>query len=155
MKKLIVVSSSSRRLKEPTEPIPALERYTGIYFKLLKKYEREKRLKNVDVLIVSERFGILHAEDRIPYHEPFSAGYGVLKMKKGEMKKLRERNLKKLKEVFDKTDYSEIFVNVGKQFFELIRGFETLTKAKIVYASGPGLGPKAQHMKKWILSIKK
>jgi len=44
-------------------------------------------------------------------------------------------------------------VNVGAKFAKLIDGFEDLTTAKIIYASGPGLGPKAQHMKNYILSI--
>ena len=152
MKRLIIVSASLRRLEEPSNPIPALDRFDGVYFRIIKKYKREGKLQDTDCVIVSKKFGIIDQNERVPYYKPDHIDkFGYLNMNESQIKKLREENLARLKEIFAKSKYSEIFVNVGKHFMELIKGFEKLTSAKIIYASGRGLGPKAQHMKKWIL----
>lgn len=152
MRRLIIVSESLRRLKEPSEPIPALDRFDGIYFRIIKKYRRKGKLQDTDCIIVSKSFGIICQNEKISYYKPDHIDtIGYLNMNKNQIKKLRGKNLAKFKEIFDKNKYSEIFVNVGKRFMELIEGFEKLTSAKIIYASGPGLGPKAQHLKRWII----
>lgn len=156
MRRLIIVSESLRRLKEPPEPIPALDRFDGVYFRIIKKYRREGKLQDTDCIIVSKKFGIICQNEKIPYYKPNHINkIGYLNMKENQTKKLRGKNLAKLKEIFVKNRYSEIFVNVGKRFMKLIEGLEKLTSAKIIYASGPGLGPKAQHLKRWILQGKR
>lgn len=152
MRRLIIVSASLRRSKEPLDPIPAIDRFNGVYFRIIKKYKREGKLQDTDCIIVSKKFGIIYPTEKVPYYEPDHINkFGHLDMNGNQIRKLRRKNLAKLKEIFATTEYSEIFVNVGKEFMELIKGFEKLTSAKIIYASGRGLGPKAQHLKKWIL----
>lgn len=146
MTRLILLSASRRRSNNP-KTIPAIERYQGVYFRVLKKYLREGRLRNTDILIVSEKFGVLRPEDKVPYHKPFEGKLG-----KEEVQKARQANLTKLAEIFSKKRYSEIFVVCGREFQKLIEGFQNLTNTKVVFCEGAGLGPKAQNLKEWILS---
>ena len=146
MTRLILLSASRRRSNNPNS-IPALERYQGVYFRVLKKYLREDRLKDTDVLIVSEKFGVLRPEDRVPYHEPFEGKLG-----KQEVQKARQANLTKLAQTFSEKQYSEIFVVCGREFQKLIAGFQNLTNTKVVFCEGAGLGPKAHNLKQWILN---
>jgi len=148
-KKLIIITTSYRINKERKEPISAIDRCDGVYFRLLRKYIREEKLRNVDILIVSEKFGLIWAKDKIPYYEVHGK-MGSLSLEKKAMEDLRQQNLQKLKEVVNR--YSEIYVNVGREYMKLIEGFEKFTTRKITYSVGKGLGPKALHMKEWIIS---
>lgn len=149
-KKLIIVTSSSRLRREPSEPIRAIDRYDGIYFRILRKYLLERRLKNIDVLIVSEELGLIWSHDKISYHEPHPGKRGALSLDRHTIRRLREDNLKKLKGILNQ--YSEIYVNVGQDYMKLIEGFEQYVKGKVTYATGRGLGPKAANMKQWLIS---
>jgi len=149
MQKAIIVAASQRRKREPKTPIPALERFTGVYFRVLKKYIREGKLTQTDIIILSPEHGIIQVQDKIPYTEPTEK----LLLNKDMIAKMRKNNLQILEKIFNKKQYSKIYVNVGRTLIKLIEGFDKLTQAKIVYAAGPGLGPKAQHMKNWILQL--
>ena len=149
MSRAIVVAASQRRKQEPKDPIPAIDRFCGVYFRILTKYLHEGKLDNTDILIVSQDFGVLQAQDKIPYREPTK----TIGFDKENTERLRKSNLESLENIFKEKKYTEIYVNLGKEFSKLIEGFENLTSAKVIYASGPGLGPKAQHMKEYILSL--
>lgn len=141
--------ATSYRLDEQIkEPIPAIERYDGVYFRTLRKYLREGKLSDTDILIVSEKYGLIWSEDKIPIVKPHGR-MGSLSLDEKAIEKLRQENLEKLKKITKK--YSEIYVNIGREYMRLIKGFEKFTSCKIVYASG-SLGVKAAHMKEWILS---
>ncbi|MBA7501456.1 hypothetical protein ES706_00026 [subsurface metagenome] len=153
VRKLIIVSASSRILDEP-EPLPALERYDGIFLRTLRKYLREGKLRDTDIIIVSRKFGVIKSNDMIPYHEPYHGKFGEIGLDESKVQRLREKNLNILKGLIARGKYSEIYLNMGYEHKKLISGFENFVKCKITYAFGRGLGPKAQHMKNWILSQK-
>jgi len=147
MSKLIIVAASLRRKKEPSKPIPAFERFTGVSFRVLKKYLREGNLENTDIIIISPNKGVLLSDTKIPYQEPSKK----LKFEKDFIEKMRKRNLIELGKIFDHEKYLEIYVSVGQKMMQFIEGFENLTSEKIIFAEGAGIGPRAQHMKNWIL----
>ena len=147
-KKLVILTTSVRLDEETKEPIPALERYNGVYFRVLKKYLREGRFRDTDILIVSEKYGLIWSDDKIPLYE-IHGKMGSLTLDEKAIEKLRQENLKKLEKILDR--YSEIYVNVGKEYMKLIKGFEKLASGRIIHAKG-SLGAKATHMKQWILS---
>lgn len=149
-RKLVIVSASSSIRKEPPEPIPAIERYNGIYFRVLRKHLQERKLKNIDVLIVSEKLGLIWSHDKISYHEPHVGKWGSLSLDRNAIRKQRTENLEKLRRIVNQ--YSEIYVNVGLEYVKLVEGFEKLVTCKVTYATGRGLGPKAVHMKQWLIS---
>jgi hypothetical protein len=140
--------------REPLEPIPALERFNGVFTKLIKKYDKE--LRDVDVLILSPIYGLVRAEENIVYKEPVGLSWGALGMSHGEIAEMRESNLINLRKRLGRRHYDEVYVNVGKSMLELIEGFDTMfrTNVKITYSQGNGIGPKMRHMRDWILSHK-
>jgi hypothetical protein len=147
---MIILSASQRRLTDP-HPLPAIERYEGVYFRLVKKHLREGRLSNMDIIIVSEKHGIVRADENVPYITPFR---GKLHLPEKQLEELKQTNLSKLGSIFNQHHYKEIFVVCGREYRKLIEGFEQLTDAKVVFCKGAGLGPKAQDLKRWILTIR-
>ena len=150
-KKLLIVAESYRRAKEPTEPIPAIERYNGVFFRVIRSLERKGKLRGIDVIIISTTFGVLNIHSKIPYYEPKKGPWGFIS-KEGDFQPKRNQILRKLKSILRKRKYEEIYVNLGRGYSELVKGFEGFADAQITHAVGSGLIPKASHMKSWILS---
>ncbi|MEM3551788.1 MAG: hypothetical protein QXV01_11940, partial [Candidatus Bathyarchaeia archaeon] len=61
MKKLMIISGSMRLLKEPEEPIPAIQRFDGVFVRLVRKYS--KKLRDIDIYILSPIYGLVKAEE--------------------------------------------------------------------------------------------
>jgi hypothetical protein len=152
MKNLIIVSGSTRLNKEPSHPIPAIQRFDGVFIRLIRKYYRQT--KNIDVLILSPVYGLISGEEKIEFKEPIGESWRELNLDSDTISKIRESNLKKLMKWLSKRNYTEIYVNVGKNMLKLIEGFEKIVPQTITvtYAQGPGIGPKMTHMKSWIES---
>ena len=148
-RKLIIVSASSRLREKPTEPIPAIQRYDGIFFRVLRKLLRDGKLREFDILIVSEKYGLLSHKDKISHHAAHPGPWGSLSLDEKAVNGIRKENLKKLKKIVNK--YSEIYVNLGREYMKLIGGFEEFTRSKITFGVGTGLIPKAAHMRECVL----
>ncbi len=153
MKRLIMLAASARMKSEPKEPIPAIERYTGVFFRVLNKHLDKKLLSDTDIIIISSKLGVIKADERVPYIQPTKSHWGILDIKSNLLNDARSRNLERLRELTRDKEYDEVYVNVGKQYLLLIEGFEKIIKhKKIIMAQGAGLGPKARHMKEWLMS---
>jgi len=150
LKKLIIVSGSSRVLKEPSDPIPAVQRFDGVFIRLIRKYY--KQLRGFDILILSPVYGLIGAEEKIGFKEPIRGSWRGLILDKTDISRLRESSLPTLEKLLAKRQYDEIYVNVGRKLLRTIEGFEEIVPRtiKITYSEGEGIGPKMTHMKEWI-----
>jgi hypothetical protein len=150
MKKLIIISGSMRLLKEPDEPIPAIQRFDGVFIRLVKKYY--EKLRTIDVCILSPIYGLVRAEEKINYKKPIDGKWYKFEISRDKISKLRASSLSTLKMLMNGQRYNEIYINVGKNMLKIIEDFEKIVpkNIKIVYAQGRGIGPKMAHMKKWL-----
>ena len=65
----ITVSCSQRKV-ETSEPLPALERYDGPTYRTLRKAMHEGRIpKNLDVLIISAKYGLIGCQKSIDAYD--------------------------------------------------------------------------------------
>jgi len=147
MQKLLIISCSNAKLKD-IKPIPAMELYDGINYKVIKKLKREGKFpKNLDVIIISAKYGFLEPDDLIEYYNQ--------KMNKKRALELHDDILQKFKVFLQDKSYNEVLVNLGTEYVMAIEGFEKLfdKNTKIAYTTG-GIGQKTSEMKDWILSIK-
>lgn len=154
MKKLAIVSGSSRVRESPKEPVRALERFGGPMIGVVRGYADKNRLENIDVLILSPTYGLISANQKIPYRRPIraSAGWHRFDPNEPNLANLKTPNLAKLKDLFAEKQYGEIYINVGKEFLPLIKGFETVVPktTKITCARGAGFGYKLADMRRWL-----
>jgi hypothetical protein len=142
-RRLLVVSCSERKRDDPN-PLPALDRYDGVNFRVIKKAMREGRWpQGLDLLILSAEHGLIDPGQLIgPYDRRMTPQrVADLASKVGEV--LRRR--------FRRTAYDEIFVNAGKDYLPALTFLEELDNARLVvrYAEG-GIGQKMAAMKRWI-----
>jgi len=156
MKKLVMVSGSSKVYEFPKEPIFALERFAGPATGIVAPYFKNNQLQNIDVLILSLTYGLIEANQKIGYISPTrrETGWHNLHLNEKDLDKMRGSNLAKLKKKFAENQYDEIYVNIGKELLPMVRGFRNVVPktAKITCAEGAGFGFKMAHMKNWFES---
>jgi cytoplasmic iron level regulating protein YaaA (DUF328/UPF0246 family) len=145
----LLILTCSQRKRIDTAPLPAIDRYTGVNFQVLHKAKREGYLpENLDILILSAKYGLIEASTPIENYD--------LKMTKQRAMELQSQVSRDLDNHLSKTNYEEIFVNLGKFYLIATTPSKKITEleSKIVYATG-GIGQKMSQMKDWLSQHKK
>jgi cytoplasmic iron level regulating protein YaaA (DUF328/UPF0246 family) len=143
---LLIVACSQRKRPDPGL-LPAIERYDGVNFRVLRKARREGYWpKNLDVLILSARYGLLKANDPIEDYD--------LRMTRERAITLQAQISADLDVYLKRTPYNEIFVNLGKTYLIALASSEALMgqDRRVRYATG-GIGDKMSQMKRWLRDI--
>ncbi len=144
-RKLLIVACSNRKKKDKSL-LPAIERYDGVNYRVIKKLRREGRFpKNVDVMILSAQYGLIDAMMPIPYYD--------LRMDRARASELRDQVTARLDTALRARRYDEIFVNMGKVYLGALDSEETLSNSNrlVKYAEG-GIGQKMRAMKEWLIN---
>lgn len=68
MQRLLAISCSQRKRSDP-RLLPAIERYDGPSFRVLRRYLRERPTDPPEILILSAEFGLIEADRPIPVYD--------------------------------------------------------------------------------------
>ncbi|MFX1466244.1 MAG: DUF6884 domain-containing protein [Promethearchaeota archaeon] len=147
---LLIISCSktknSQLRNNEEEKLPAIKGYDGKIFLTLRKAFREGLGQNVDVLIISAKYGLLRATDEISYYEE--------RMTKQKAYELKDRVLSKLKLIIaNGENYRKIFVMLGKDYFEAISGISTLIDIPIDIIKMEKIGKAQQKLRNLLLRL--
>ena len=128
----------------PPEPIPAMNRYDGTTYRILRKLQRDGEMPPLRVLILSAKYGILLPETPIGYYEQL--------MSKERAEELRPEVHKRLDEEFSKLGFQhEIFINMGKTYMHALDGYNLSYHTLEMKIAKGGIGQKNSQMRNWIL----
>jgi cytoplasmic iron level regulating protein YaaA (DUF328/UPF0246 family) len=147
MKKWLLVISCSNRKSRVGGLLPAIERYTGAWYGVVNKLRREKKLpQNLDIVIISARYGFLRANELIEYYN--------LRMTEERAKELNPQIINGFKSLLNDKHYDTVFINLGKDYMAAVKGLENIAPqdTRLYYATGR-VGERKSQMKKWILSL--
>jgi uncharacterized protein DUF6884 len=64
----VLILSCTQRKRRDSSPLPAVERYDGPTFRVLRRFQK-RTLENLDVYILSAKFGLIHHLEIIPYYD--------------------------------------------------------------------------------------
>ena len=68
--RLLLIIACSQRKRSELNLLPAIGRYDGVYFRLLRKARREGYWpENLDMLILSSKYGLIDLSTPIAYYE--------------------------------------------------------------------------------------
>jgi hypothetical protein len=141
---LLIVGCSDSKNASPV-PMKALDRYEGVNFKVIKKFNREKgRPDNVDIVIISARYGLITQDT---YIEPYN-----MRMTRKRAETLRPDVMNNLKELISQKIYEEIFIVLGKDYLPAIEGIGFIAPCPVSYAQGR-IGEKMAALKKWLNKV--
>jgi len=139
MSDLLLLACSARKRDEPSTPIPAIERYDGVFFRVLRKWLRGTIKPNLDVLIVSAQFGLIDCTTPIPDYDR--------RMTPGRALELASNVKADFRSFTAQRRYRRIFVNLGEDYRPAVGGVKDLDNA--VWAEG-AIGKRARQMKRWL-----
>jgi cytoplasmic iron level regulating protein YaaA (DUF328/UPF0246 family) len=143
---LLIVACSQRKRSDPGL-LPAIERYDGVNFRVLRKAKREGYWpENLDVLILSAKYGLLKPDALIEYYD--------LQMTRNRALALQPQVSTELDIYLAQTDYREIFINLGQTYLIALASSEEIPRLaeRMIYATG-GIGGKMSQMKQWLHHI--
>lgn len=142
LQKLLIISCSAAKRGGPPAKMPAIERYDGVFFKVLRKAWREPDQRDsVVLLIISAKYGLITPETRI-------ANYDT-KINSRQAAKLGPKIRQGIKLAVRRNKPSKILVNLGKSYESIIRELPELQDA--VWAEGP-IGKRAATLKSWLVN---
>ena len=147
MPKLLILGPSFRRNPNP-QLIPAIERYDGIFYRIVRKYADKLREKDIDVIIITEDLDVVTPDTKLPYKPPKGESWKSLPPAEKDPEKIEALKSRILKLV-EKRKYEEIFIALNRHYRALLPDLTAHTKK--VIASFRGIGPKAQALKQWLV----
>ena len=141
MQRLVILACSQRKVQSKLL-MPAIERYDGPAYKVVRKWLRtipDARL-HLDFLILSAEFGLISDSQRIPYYDR--------RMTVERAKELHEETLYALKTIFSSDRYRAVFVCMGKTYRRAIEGINAFFP-NIEYSHG-GIGMQISQLRQFL-----
>ena len=142
--RLLILSCSQR--KQSTQGLlPALQRYDGPAYRVMNKFMRAhpSEAQLLDVYILSAKFGLISAYKPIPNYDR--------RMTHQRAKELQQPVLNALKQVLIRKRYEDLFINLGKDYLQVLNGYESLipTNLKVIASRGV-MGRKLAELHNWL-----
>lgn len=125
--------------------LPALDRYDGPTFKVVRKFLREHQDQSthLDIYILSAEFGLISAAIEIPEYDR--------KMTIARSQELRPSVITNLQLILTTKTYGELFMCVGQDYLKALCGYDTLTSPNLVTrTSRGGLGKRLSELHDWL-----
>ena len=142
MDRLLILSCSQRKAAVPG-CVPAIDRYDGPAFRVLRKYLREDASFAPTVLIVSAKYGLIESSCRIPEYD--------CRMTATRAKELRPCILAAARRALPARKWQEVAVCVGKHYRSALDGVLSLLPdgSRVVFISG-GQGLRLTRLREWL-----
>lgn len=142
MNRLLIVACS--KCKKPnSELMPAIERYDGPAFRVLRKFLREQRGLVPRVLILSGKYGLIDASTPIQDYD--------VRMTRATADELRPAVLKRLRKLLQGGPIRSVGVCLGRDYRQAIEGIESqIPKGAMVEIIGGGLGQRLSRLREWL-----
>lgn len=137
-RRLLVISCSAS--KRNLRNRPAIEVYDGPVYKILRRYD----LPNLEVLILSARYGLIDSHKKISNYE--------MKMTKEIAEQMRDLTTRKLIKRLYTHNYNDIHVNLGKTYQLAIDFSDSQFKKFNVYFNKGAIGVRLHNLKAWLNS---
>jgi hypothetical protein len=140
--RLLILSCSQRKVGA-ADQVPAIDRYDGPAFRVLRKYLREGPPETPTVLILSAKYGLIGSDRRIPAYD--------CRMSAARARELRPHVIATARQVFASRRWQEVSVCVGKHYRSALDGFLPLLPdgCPVVFLSG-GQGPRLTRLRAWL-----
>jgi hypothetical protein len=142
MQRILIISCSQSKSRSEGM-IPAIDRYDGPAFRVLRKYLREIPDPSLKVLILSAKYGLIQSSCPIPYYNRRLTRSGALAMKPDVEEKARQ--------LMDLTRWSEIGLCAGRDYLVALEALVSCRPKDVrLDLIGDGLGIRLTRLKEWL-----
>jgi hypothetical protein len=139
---LLIVACSQRK-KPAKGKLPAIDRYDGPVFRVLRKYLRESAQKPPCVLILSAKYGLIAADRKIKDYD--------CRLTAASAERSRSQVLRAASRVLSSSRWQRIGICAGKDYRIALAGFAELVPqgVRVDYIEG-GQGPRLSALRRWL-----
>ncbi len=139
-KKFLLILPCSKQKKE-LYGVRALELYDGPFYRVIRK----NKPKNLDILILSAKYGLISSEDSISYYDQI--------MTNERAEELSNKIILRLDEKLKDKCYNNIFINLGKTYMLALKGSKSVLDEYNVYHASGQIGERLHQLKNWLTTI--
>ncbi len=145
--RLLFLSCSQRKRVEPGL-LPAIERYDGPLFRVLRRYIQSDSSQNgnisPDIYILSAEFGLIPANHPTPNYDR--------RMTAERVEALRSCVLDSVRDLLhENTSYRELFLCMGREYRRVLDGWEVLVLRDLdVHWAGGSIGKQQGQLYDWL-----
>src|SRR5713101_1569240 len=139
----LVILGCSKRKRRTSRLLPAIDRYDGPIFQVLRKRIREAPETSPDTFVLSGRFGLIPGTFPIPRYDR--------RLAYDDHATLRLHVEAQLKQTLDQLQPESLFVSVGCRYWLLLEEplMRQVAQSKLVVATG-GIGGRASQLAHWL-----
>ena len=146
MTRCLILSCSQTKVKTPGK-LPAIRRYNGPPFRVLRKYLTDAPPADspdaVDIFILSAEFGLIEGDKPIPCYDRRMTPQRAEELRAGVLQTFAARIAPK--------HYTDLLLSMSKIYLLALEGFETsLASDAAVAISNGGNGQKLATLKAWL-----
>jgi len=145
---LLILGPSFRR-KTGKDPLTALERFDGLFFRIARKYLEDT--KDIDVSVMIDNLTLIDGTTPLEFNEAQGAKWGGKIILQKNVERSREKNKVYLSHKLKNKKYSEVFISMGKEFARALPDLKGYN-INVVFPASGGIGPKALALKEWLSS---
>lgn len=139
---ILLVQGCSKSKNQPKESVPALDLYSGFFFKIIKKAMREGEFDDqIEICILSAEYGLIDADSEITWYDRRMDTERAMELAPAVQEELQAR-------VND--TYETVVVNVGGAYNRALEGIESKVKSDVYHINGGGIGEKGHVFKKLV-----
>lgn len=139
----LLVLACSHRKRFDDEPMPAIDRYDGPAFRLLRRFLVQNSVPPPVVRILSAEHGLIPADYPLSYYDR--------RMIQERAKTLQPQVIAGLKTTLSKKTYTNLLIWLGQDYLEAIYGYEAIIPdtLRVQIATG-GIGRKLSILYDWL-----
>jgi hypothetical protein len=143
MQRLLILSCTERK-RHDLGLLPAVERYDGPAFRLLRRF-RKQSSESLEVYILSAQFGLIHCEELIPYYDQMMTPHRATELEP----QIGER----FRHIFRGAHHgeqakSQLLFCMGRVYFDVLKD-SVPTGMLVEHAPGP-IGKKLSKLHQWL-----
>jgi hypothetical protein len=123
--------------------LPAIERYDGPPFKVLRRFLRHNLESPLDVFVLSAEFGLIAGDRSLPSYDR--------RMRPERARELRPIVIAKLAQILLPGRHRELFISLGRDYLAAVEGYQQLVPADLTVRVGAGgQGRKLAALHGWL-----
>lgn len=138
----LLLQGCSKSKNRTVEPVPALELYSGFFFKIIKKAMRDgEMVDDIDICILSAEYGLIDAETPIETYDR--------RMDRQRARELAPEVAEGLDQWVD-GQYDRVVVNLGQMYRRTLTEFDPGSEVPLCHIDGKGIGEKGHALKRFL-----
>lgn len=142
MKDLLIINCSKSKYSD-VEILPAIERYNGVGFRVVRKFLQQKNADYLDIFILSAKFGLISSNELIPDYDQ--------KIDKRRSQELQSTVNAKFCELLQSGFYKRCLLCLSQDYLQIFNDYEKIIPETLTVTIATGtIGKKLSILHQWL-----